>query len=85
MTTTKLILKPGDAGIATCKLWRRAGSFGFLRVPGVEADLFCPRRSLNRQPALNEGDRVSFVVALDKSGRIMASDVTLLDARGGKG
>jgi CspA family cold shock protein len=64
----------------TVKFFNHARGFGFISPEGGDKDVFVHASALERSgvPALNEGDKVSFVIEDDKRGRgKQAADVQI--------
>jgi cold shock CspA family protein len=80
MTMTETVtgaLAPGQARQGRCLKW--CDRYGFIRVDHADRDVFVHQRQLLDQVAeLVPGQRVSFVVARDRDGRLFADQVAVL-------
>jgi cold shock CspA family protein len=71
-------LQVGDEYEGQCITWRESQGFGFIRVPGVQRDVFAHRHSLTNAQWLNAGDRVRFSLEMAPDGRLRARHCELL-------
>jgi cold shock CspA family protein len=82
-TAEQLIdLEIGDEHVGECVRWiDRAAAFGFLRVEGA-GDVFVGARALRNATALECGDKVRFIVGMDRDGRRHALHCELIEDNG---
>lgn len=71
-------LHVGENHEGICSAWfDRGRGFGFIKVSGVEQELFVSSRCVVNADALRRGDRVRFEVRMSNTGKLMADCVEL--------
>jgi len=78
-TKPEQALEIGETYTGTCVAWHDKGwGFGFLRVAGFK-DIFVVARDITNFIRLERGARVQFDVAMDNTGRLKATNATLIE------
>lgn len=71
----------GQEYVGTVKWWSDAKGYGFCRIDGEEVDLFIHFSQVQKEgyKSLQDGERIRFVVADGREGRLQANNVRPLD------